>query len=134
MKDSKGVSPITIAARNSQPGAIPLLTAAGANPDAVNGFGWTAAHYAKDLGHDHVLTKLAFECRGRLDVASLSGDTPTHRAARMDRGNCFQVIYESGVGIFARNKTGKSAVNIAAECRSNEVRAVLRETGISGQF
>ena len=101
-KDSRGQTPLHIAALNDHADAVEMLTAAGADVNAKDSRGQTPLHLAPDRGHAKTAKALSDAGDCPECTASPNGEfwvyenDPTNRA-RVHRGDCQYCNHGDGV-------------------------------------
>ena len=103
------------AARNGDLEAVRSLTAEGADPNAVQGDGMTALHWAAERGHAQV-ADLLLSAGAAVEAKTRIGDyTPLHLAARGGHGPIVSALLDAGANPHATTtNSGVTALHLAA--------------------
>ena len=92
-----------------------LLREAGANLEAVDGWGYTPLQCAAYSAFPELLSLLV-QARVNLDARSNVGTTALHRAARVSDGranDCVDVLLAGGASVNARDSSGETPFDVA---------------------
>eukprot|EP01045_Picozoa_sp_COSAG04_P010398 COSAG04_NODE_636_length_11710_cov_63.646973_4_plen_336_part_00 len=112
---------------------VRVLLAAGTDPDAVDGSGWTALRNAAQKGHEEAVGALA-EGGADLDKATNDGGTPLMDAAQYGHSGMVRRLLELGADHTAVGTSGwyegKTALEVAKAYGQEEVATVLREWAV----
>lgn len=99
-------APVADAAMRGDAGAVRTLLERGGDPDAAQGDGMTALHWAAERGDEEVAL-LLIEAGANLDpVTRLGAYTPTHLAARGGHTAIIRALLEGGAAPSAATTTG----------------------------
>lgn len=99
-------APVADAAMRGDLGAVRTLLERGGDPDAAQGDGMTALHWAAERGDEEVAL-LLIEAGANLDpVTRLGAYTPTHLAARGGHTAILRALLEGGAAPSAATTTG----------------------------
>ncbi|MCC6699655.1 MAG: ankyrin repeat domain-containing protein [Candidatus Hydrogenedentes bacterium] len=105
------------------------VLAAGVDVNARQTDGWTAFHMATMNGQIDILKLLLDHPGAEQNPVTDSGETLMHRAARNGYPNIVRYLAERGMDINARDKSGKTPLDMAKSQNHPPVLSVLRELG-----
>ena len=104
------------------------LLRAGANPNAMDGEGQTALHYAAYQGNTDA-AKLLLAARADVNVRDASGLTPLHAAAFEGRVLLASLLLQKGAAVGPRDAAGNTPLHYAVLGDHVEMAALLLGTG-----
>ncbi|XVE90207.1 hypothetical protein DITRI_Ditri20bG0060500 [Diplodiscus trichospermus] len=114
--ESSSCGPIHLAAVGGHIEVLRLLLLKGANVDALTKDGNTALHLAVEERRKDCI-RLLLANGSKPDVRNMrDGDTPFHIAARLGDEQLVKLLLQKVPNKHIRNKTGKTAFDLAAEC------------------
>ncbi|XP_069700069.1 golgin subfamily A member 6-like protein 25 isoform X4 [Periplaneta americana] len=124
--DHAGCTPLWLAADEGHQDACRALLAAGALPDVKSRpCGWTALHQAALSGH-HAVCELLLAAGARPNEPDdEDGCTALHWAAGCGHAPVVQLLLEYGAQRGARDKRGRTALDLARKYECTEVDAML---------
>ena len=124
-KDSRGHSPLHVAAQNGDRKAAELLISKQAVVDLKDDSGYTPLHRAAGLGHKDVVSLLISK---GMDVNSKEkrGNTPLHFVA--DKATA-ELLIRNGADVNSKNETGQTPLYLAAVSNRKELVEFLVSSG-----
>jgi ankyrin repeat protein len=123
-------APVADAAMRGDQAAVRTLLQGGADPNAAQGDGMTALHWAGERG-DVALTQLLLYSGARVDPVTRIGDlTPLHLASKGGHAPVVQALLEAGADANAATGTGgATALHFAAAAGSAPAVTALLDRG-----
>lgn len=86
----------------------------GADLQAKDDLGMTAAHTAAYFGLHGPLATLIGQMKKLVDIRDKNGNKPLHFAARANSAECIQLLLANGAAVDAANLMGQTALHVAA--------------------
>lgn len=121
--NSKGESPLMIAAISGQNAAAEKLVGLGAD---VNKTGWTPLHYAATSGNIALMT-LFLEHHAYVDAESPNGSTPLMMAAMYGTTAAVRLLLSEGAVPTLKNQQGLAAVDFAQSANRADVSELIAQ-------
>ncbi|MEX2466839.1 MAG: ankyrin repeat domain-containing protein [Gemmatimonadota bacterium] len=123
-------APVADAAMRGDVEAVRGLLQRGSDPDAAQGDGMTALHWAAELG-DETLARVLVDAGASLEpVTRLGAYRPMHLAARNGHASVLRVLLEGGAAASAPTTTGEvTPLHFAAAAAAPEGARALLEHG-----
>ncbi len=119
--NSKGESPLMLAAIKGNKGVAVLLIKKGAD---VNKTGWTPLHYAASSGQLAIIS-LLLDQHAYIDAESPNGTTPLMMAAKYGTGEAVDLLLAEGADARLKNQQGMTALQFAeSEERPDAIRSL----------
>ena len=129
-RDSKGLTPLMLAALNRRVDIVEVLLEYGADVEAEDKSGWRPLRYAIK-GGDAGVVKLLLEHGADLHVEYKDGWSPLEAAVERGDGELVELLLRYGADVDARDKKyGDTPLHKAAETGHIEVVRVLLEHGV----
>ncbi|MDX1577357.1 MAG: ankyrin repeat domain-containing protein [Gemmatimonadota bacterium] len=107
-------APVADAAQEGDLEAVRALLREGADPNAAQGDGMTALHWAAMRGHAEMAEALLYAGAHTESTTRIGGYTPLHLAARYGRGALVTTLLEGGADPRATTTTGVTPIHLAA--------------------
>ena len=122
-------APVADAAMRQDAGAVRVLVAGEADPDAAHGDGMTGLHWAAHHGDVEVL-RLLLAARADIEARTRhGGHTPLHVAGRSARAGAARALLAAGADANAVTTTGATPLHFAAGSGNPDAVAALLDHG-----
>ena len=125
----KALTPLLAALVGHSPSLniVKALVEGGANPNGTDEFGSTPIHFAMfSEGFDFVRYLLDRGAKESINHQNQWGDTPLMWAARQESLEIVMYLVKHGADVTIRNAEGKTALEIAEECKNRPIAVYLR--------
>jgi len=126
--DTKGATPVFMAAQNGHDKAIFVLAANGADMNQPYENGATPALIAAQNGHDKAISVLSAN-GANLDTPDEDGETPALKAAKNGHHKTLALLSSLGANLNIPNKNGSTPAFIAAQYGHHKALGVLAKLG-----
>jgi ankyrin repeat protein len=127
-KDYDDWTPLQLAARFGNAGAVEVLGEMGADKEVKDNWRYTPLHYAVRYGHEAVVQVLVEQGVDK-EANDFYNDRPLHDAARYGNMVVVKFLVERGADKDAKNNKGNSPLHLAAESGWEGVVKFLVEQG-----
>ena len=128
-----GNYPIHEAVKAKLDAIVEILLQSGADPCCVNKKLETPLHIAAKIGDPSIATKIldaSFSREHFVDPIDIEKKTPLHYAAKFGHVAVLNLLIDFGADIFATDKDGNTAMNLACAKRQFETIDILRGLGM----
>ncbi|XP_041366359.1 BRCA1-associated RING domain protein 1-like isoform X2 [Gigantopelta aegis] len=121
-RNTKGESPLHVAAIKGQTDVVQHLLKEGANPNVRDNAGWTPLHESCNHGYTRI-AELLLDHGAVMSMPGMENDTPLHDAVMNYRIECVALLVSRGASLTARNIHGLTPVDYA---RTDAMKEALR--------
>ncbi|XP_069938548.1 ankyrin repeat, PH and SEC7 domain containing protein secG-like isoform X2 [Cherax quadricarinatus] len=127
-KDSEGLTPLHVAAKNGHWKICNELVEAGANIEERDSHGSTPLHWAAKMGFTECCRKL-LEHNVSINSVNNKGNTPLHLlcASGKEKTDCARLLTEYGADVNAQNKNGETPFHLSFRSPIEMAKILLEE-------
>ena len=111
-KNSRGETPLHIAAMQGNVEQIEKILAEKVDVNAKDHAGWSSLHEACNRGHLKVVEKL-LDAGALIDIPGYENDTPLIDAVNNNRISVVELLLKKGANVNLRNSDGRTALDLA---------------------
>jgi len=127
LANNDGYTPLHMASGESLIDIVKTLLSSGANTNLANNDGWTPLHMASYNGRIEIVKTLLSSGANINIIDNNDGWTPLYMASWKGHIDIVETLLSSDADINIKTNEGKTALEIAKECKKNEIVKLLEE-------